>query len=131
MLGIGGRFVGAKGMVAMPNLANLSPSASNSAILAAGLRPGTVSVVDTSTQSDNDKTFLQSVSAGTLVDLESLINYSYYRYVAPAVVYTLDSQKDTYSQLIIMSMIMLLVQVIFPVKMLVIKLELSQHMAII
>jgi hypothetical protein len=98
MLGIGGRFVGAKGMVAMPNLANLSPSASNSAILAAGLRPGTVSVVDTSTQSNNDKTFLQSVSAGTLVDLESLINYSYYRYVAPAVVYTLDSQKDTYSQ---------------------------------
>lgn len=98
MLGIGGRFVGAKGMVAMPNLANLSPAAANTAILSAGLRAGVVSVVDSTVQSDNDKTFIQSVAAGTLVDLESIINYSYYRYVAPAVVFTLDSQKEVYSQ---------------------------------
>lgn len=96
MLGIGGRFAGAKGMVQMPNLANLSPSAATSAIVSAGLRVGQASSSDTGNSGDNDKVFSQSVAAGSLVDYDSEIAYSYYRYVAPAVSYTLDSQKIYY-----------------------------------
>lgn len=96
MLGIGGRFAGARGMVVMPNLANLSPSAATSAIISAGLRARNASSSDTSSSGDNDKVFGQSVAAGTLVDYDTEIDYSYYRYVAPAVVYTLDSQKIYY-----------------------------------
>ena len=96
MLGIGGRFAGAKGMVQMPNLANLSPSAATTAIVAAGLRVRQASYSDTSNSGDNDKVFSQSVPAGSLVDYDSEIDYSYYRYVAPAVVYTLDSNKIYY-----------------------------------
>lgn len=93
MLGIGGRFVGARGMVPMPNLANLSPTAATAAIQAAGLRLGSASEVSSSNSGDNEKVFSQSVSAGTLVDYDSDVNYSYYRYVPPAIVYTLDTVK--------------------------------------
>jgi hypothetical protein len=93
MLGIGGRFAGARGMVPMPNLSNLSPTAATSALTAAGLRLGTVSEVESSNSSDNEKVFNQSVAAGTLVDYDSAINYSYYRYVPPAIVYTLDTSQ--------------------------------------
>ncbi len=93
MLGIGGRFAGARGMVAMPNLANLSPTAATAAITAIGLKLGSASEVASSNSADNEKVFLQSVSSGTLVDYDSEISYSYYRYVPPAVVYTLDTVK--------------------------------------
>lgn len=93
MLGIGGRFVGAKGMVQMPNLANLSPTAATAALTAAGLQLGTASEVESSNSGDNEKVFTQSVAAGTLVDYDSAISYSYYRYVPPAIVYTLDTVK--------------------------------------
>ncbi len=93
MLGIGGRFAGAKGMVQMPNLANLSPTAATAALSAAGLQLGTASEVESSNSGDNEKVFSQSAVAGSLVDYDSVINYSYYRYVPPAVVYTLDTVK--------------------------------------
>jgi hypothetical protein len=93
MLGIGGKFAGARGMVQMPNLANLSPTAATAALAAAGLRLGTASEVTSNNSADNEKVFSQSVTAGSLVDYDSDINYSYYRYVPPAIVYTLDSAK--------------------------------------
>jgi hypothetical protein len=93
MLGIGGKFAGARGMVQMPDLANLSPTAATAAIQNAGLRVRNVSSSDTSSSGNNDKVFSQSVTAGSLVDYDSDIDYSYYRYVAPAVVYTLDSTR--------------------------------------
>jgi len=93
MLGIGGKFAGAKGMVPMPNLSNLSPSAATAAITAAGLQLGTASEVESSNSGDNEKVFSQSIAAGTLIDYDSVINYSYYRYVPPAIVYTLDSVR--------------------------------------
>lgn len=86
MLGIGGRFVGAKGMVAVPNLSGLSRSEAQAAITNAGLVfSESTSPVDTTTSSLNDKVSGQSVGATTLVDYESTISYSYYRYVAPPV----------------------------------------------
>lgn len=84
MLGIGGRFVGAKGMVAVPNLSGLSRSAAQTAITNAGLQFAESTLpVDTTNSSLGDKVSGQSVAAATLVDYESTISYSYYRYVAP------------------------------------------------
>lgn len=84
MLGIGGRFVGAKGMVAVPNLSSLSRSAAQAAITNAGLSfIENSSPVDTTNSALGDKVSGQSVSPGTLVDYESSISYSYFRYVAP------------------------------------------------
>lgn len=83
MLGIGGKFVGAKGMVAVPDLSNLTPGQALSALENAGLRRGNLGSSTTSNSGLGDKVFSQSISAGTLVDYESLIDYSYYIFVAP------------------------------------------------
>lgn len=83
MLGIGGRFAGAKGMVAMPNLADLTPEQALTALQTAGLRRGAQTSSETGTQSLNNKTFSQSIAAGTLVDYETSIDYSFYVFVAP------------------------------------------------
>jgi hypothetical protein len=85
MLGIGGKFAGAKGMVAVPNLSNLSPDAALSALQSVGLSRGTVGTGTTSNSGLNNKVFSQSVSAGTLIDYDSAINYEYYIFVAPPV----------------------------------------------
>lgn len=83
MLGIGGRFVGAKGMVAMPDISNLSPDQALSSLQSAGLVRGTLSSSETSNASLNNKTFNQSIAPGTLVDYETVINYSFYLYIPP------------------------------------------------
>lgn len=84
MLGIGGRFVGAKGMVAVPNLSGLSRSAAQAAITNAGLNFSEgVTPVDTANSSLGDKVSGQSLTSGVLVDYETTVSYSYYRYVAP------------------------------------------------
>ena len=85
MLGIGGKFVGAKGMVAVPNLSGLTRSAAQTAITNAGLNflEG-ATPVDTTNLSLDNKVAGQSLPTGTLVDYETTISYSYNRYVAPA-----------------------------------------------
>lgn len=81
MLGIGGKFVGAKGMVRMPDLSNLTPDQALSAIENAGLRRGSLGSSTTNNSGLGNKVFAQSILAGTLVDYESVIDYSYYIYV--------------------------------------------------
>lgn len=93
MLGVGGRFAGAKGMVEMPDLTNLTPSEATALILSSGLKAGAATSSDTSNAGLNNKVFSQTVSPGTLIDYESTVGYGYRRYVAPQVVYTLDTQK--------------------------------------
>ena len=83
MLGIGGKFASSKGMVAMPNLANLSRTQAIQAIQDAGLKISNSTPSTTSNQSDNDKVFQQSITAGQLVDYETAISFNYYNYVAP------------------------------------------------
>lgn len=84
MLGIGGRFVGAKGMVAVPNLSGLSRAQAQTAITNAGLVFFEESLpVDTTNQSLDGIVSGQSVAAGILIDYDSLVSYSYQRYVAP------------------------------------------------
>lgn len=84
MLGIGGKFAGAKGMVAVPNISGLSRSAAQAAITNAGLKfLEAVSPVDTTNSSLDGQVSSQSFAAGTLIDYETTVSYSYYRYVAP------------------------------------------------
>lgn len=84
MLGIGGKFAGAKGMVAVPNLSGLSRSAAQTAITNAGLRfLENTTPVDTTNQSLDNLVSGQALTAGTLVDYETTLSYSYNRYVAP------------------------------------------------
>jgi hypothetical protein len=84
VLGIGGKFAGAKGMVAVPNLSGLSRSSAQAAITNAGLVffENTTPVDTTNSLLDN-KVSGQSLTAGTLVDYETVVSYSYNRYVAP------------------------------------------------
>jgi hypothetical protein len=85
VLGIGGRFAGAKGMVQVPDISGLTRSQAQSAITSSGLSfLESDAPIDTSNSSLDGKTALQSLTAGTLVDYETTISYSYYRYVAPA-----------------------------------------------
>jgi hypothetical protein len=83
VLGIGGKFTGSKGMVAMPDLSNRTPEEALSLLAQAGLSRKSLGSSSTSNSSLNNKTFGQSVSAGSLVDYETRIDYSYYIYVAP------------------------------------------------
>lgn len=84
MLGVGGRFASAKGMVAVPNISNLSRSQAQAALSAAGLNFLEAGPVDTGNSGLADKVSSQGIPAGQLVDYETSISYSYYRYVAPA-----------------------------------------------
>jgi hypothetical protein len=83
VLGIGGKFTGSKGMVAMPDLSNRTPEEALSLLAQAGLSRKSLGSSSTSNSSLSNKTFGQSVSAGSLVDYETQIDYSYYIYVAP------------------------------------------------
>lgn len=84
MLGIGGKFAGAKGMVAVPDLSNKTPDEALTVLQDAGLRRSGLGSSGTSNSGLNNKVFQQSISAGTLVDYETEISYDYYYYVAPA-----------------------------------------------
>jgi hypothetical protein len=84
VLGIGGKFAGAKGMVPMPDLSNLSPDQALTALQNAGLKRRNLGSSTTNNSGLGNKVFSQSVSAGTLIDYETEIDYSYYIYVAPA-----------------------------------------------
>lgn len=88
MLGIGGRFAGAKGMVQMPDISNLTPEQAATALSSAGLRAKTQTSVTTSNSALGNKVFNQSFTAGQLVDYETDIDFSYYIYQAPAVTIT-------------------------------------------
>ena len=74
-----------KGMVSVPSLVGLSKTEAELTITAAGLVVGSSSSSDTSTQSDNSKTFSQSPVSGTQVDYETSVSFSYYNYVAPVI----------------------------------------------
>lgn len=83
MLGIGGKFASSKGMVLVPNLVGLSSSAASSAITSAGLKVGTIS--ETSGNSSQDGTIAsQGVAAGILVDYETVVPFTKYKYTAPS-----------------------------------------------
>lgn len=84
MLGIGGRFAGAKGMVAVPDLSNLNPDQALAVLSSIGLRRGSLGSSTTNNSGIDNRVFAQSISAGTLVDYESSVDYSYYIYVPPA-----------------------------------------------
>lgn len=84
MFGIGGRFAGAKGMVAMPDLSGKTPSEALAALEAVGLRRSGMGTANTSNSSNGGKVFQQSIQPGYLVDYETEISYDYYIYVAPA-----------------------------------------------
>lgn len=84
MLGIGGKFAAAKGMVAVPNLANLQPSEADAVLIALGLRRGSQNSSSTSDAARNNKINTQTVAAGTLVDYETEVGYNYEFYTAPA-----------------------------------------------
>lgn len=94
MLGIGGKFAGAKGMVQMPDLANLNPEQANTILTANGLRTKNQNSNNTTNSALNNKVFGQSVAAGDLVDYETEIDFSYYVYAAPAVTITYGSPEE-------------------------------------
>lgn len=83
MLGFTAIYGAAKGMVAVPNLSNKTPTQAIADLTAAGLKAGASSSSTTSNSSSGNLVFSQSVSPGTLVDYETSINYGYYVYVAP------------------------------------------------
>lgn len=94
MLGIGGKFAGAKGMVQMPDLANLNPEQANALLTINGLKTRNQNSNDTTDSGLNNKVFNQSITAGQLVDYETEIDFSYYIYVAPAVVITYGTAEQ-------------------------------------
>lgn len=93
MLGIGGRFAGAKGMVQMPDLANLNPEQAAALIASNGLRVRNQNSNNTTNSALGNKVFGQSITAGELVDYETQIDFSYYIYAAPAVTITYGSPE--------------------------------------
>jgi len=93
MLGIGGRFAGAKGMVQMPDLANLNPEQAAALIASNGLRVRNQNSNNTTNSALGNKVFGQSITAGELVDYETQIDFSYYAYAAPAVTITYGSPE--------------------------------------
>jgi hypothetical protein len=85
MLGVGGRFASAKGMVRVPNLSGLSRGAAQSAIEAAGLIYGGFSDTVVADSSLEDKVANQNILPDTLVDYETTVSITRYRYEAPFV----------------------------------------------
>lgn len=83
MLGIGGKFAASKGMVSVPNLVGLSSSSAQAALLSSGLIVGSVNSTSTSNSSINGQASSQTISAGTLVDYETVVGFTVYSYVAP------------------------------------------------
>lgn len=94
MLGVGGKFAASKGMVLVPDLSGKTVSEANQALSAAGLVVGTTSsTVRNDSPSLDNKAYSQSIAAGTSVDYETVINFSYWTYVyvppaAPPVTYS-------------------------------------------
>lgn len=86
MLGVGGRFASSKGMVKVPSLTGLSRAAAQSAIEAAGLVYGGFSDTVVADSGLDDKVANQNILANTLVDYETIISLTRYRYEAPPVV---------------------------------------------
>jgi len=85
MLGIGGKFASSKGMVAMPNLSNLSRSQAIAAIQQAGLSLGNASPSSTSNISEDQRVSSQQIAGGVLLDYETAVSFSFLSYVAPPV----------------------------------------------
>lgn len=85
MIGIGGRFAAAKGMVRVPNLIGLSRAAAQSAIEAAGLVYGGYSDTNVADSGLDDKIANQSILSNTLVDYETSVSLTRYRYEVPSV----------------------------------------------
>jgi len=104
MLGIGGKFVSGKGMVAVPNLIDLTPPQAESAILLAGLVIGSKNSSSTSNSGQANKVNSQSIASGGLVDYGTEISYGYLYYVeppqpsGPPVVITFGPCEDNYDQ---------------------------------
>ena len=93
MLGIGGRFAGAKGMVQMPDLADLNPEQATALLIANGLKTRNRNPSNTTNSALGNKIFQQSIVAGELVDYETEIDFGYYIYTPPAVTITYGSPE--------------------------------------
>lgn len=84
MLGIGGKFASAKGMVRVPDITGLTAEEADLAIALAGLRRSRlISSGTTQLFSLNNRIDSQTVLAGQLVDYETEISYRSLAYVAP------------------------------------------------
>ena len=85
MLGFLGRWAGSKGMVKVPNLIGLSKQEAIDALTAAGLINSVNTETETSNSSLHGKAHQQSKNADELVDYETEIEFSHYKYVAAPV----------------------------------------------
>jgi hypothetical protein len=83
MLGIGGKFASSKGMVLVPNLVGLSSIAASTALTNAGLRVGSISETSGSSSQDGSVAS-QGVASGILVDYETTVSFTKYKYTAPS-----------------------------------------------
>lgn len=72
-----------KWIFSVPNIVNLTRTNANTAITGASLVVGTATPSNTSNSGLNQIVFSQSPAAGTVVDPNSTVTYSYYQYVAP------------------------------------------------
>ncbi len=85
MLGFLGRWAGSKGMVKVPNLIGLSKQEAIDALTAAGLINSVNTETETSNSNLHGKAHQQSKNADELVDYETEIEFSHYKYVAAPV----------------------------------------------
>ena len=86
MLGIGGKFSASKGMVAVPDLSNLTRTEAKAAIESSYLVFGTETISsNNSGSSKNGKIKTQSVVSGAVVEYGSTIDFTYYETYVPPV----------------------------------------------
>lgn len=75
-------FFASKGMTTVPDLSGLTKTQAETAITASFLTVGTATSVSTSTSSLNNTIETQSTQSGSVVDYDTVINFSYYTYVS-------------------------------------------------
>ena len=86
MLGIGGKFSASKGMVAVPDLSDLTRTEAKDLIASKYLVFGTETTSsNTSGSSKNGKVKTQSVASGAVVEYGSTIDFTYYETYTPPV----------------------------------------------
>jgi hypothetical protein len=92
-------FFASRGMTTVPDLSDLSRTAAESAISAAGLVVGTTTSVSTSNSSLNNIIETQSIQSASVVDYDTVVNYTYYNYVSspsPTPVVCTGSQNERF-----------------------------------
>lgn len=75
-------FFASRGMTTVPDLSGLSKTAAEAAITAAGLVVGTTTPTSTSNSSLDNIFNTQETPSGSVVDYDTVINFTYYTYVS-------------------------------------------------